>query len=391
MENTFNRRSWLKGGMMAAGGLTLGTVLPWGASAEAANKPFWTNRPRLTTTRFPFMDYELKAKLNANENKFGPSPKAKAALIESVGSGNLYAHQEVMDLTKALAEKEGVKPEQIILGPGSTDLLEKTGVIMFMNGTGNIVSADPAYMSVIKTAQGVGATWKNIPCKADWSHDLDAMMAAIDSETKLIYVCNPNNPTGSITDYKKLWDFCAKASEKTPVFIDEAYLDFMAPGDQKSLVGLINEGKDIILARTFSKIHGMAGLRIGYVVAREDRIESINSILRSSYNLSVTSIKAALASLNDQSFLQMSWEKNMEAKEYVYGEFKKMGIDYIPSHTSFIFFPLSIDGDTYMEQMYSRGVGVRLFSVDGKPWGRVSMGRMDEVKLFTKTLGKVLA
>ena len=390
MENLMNRRGLLKSGILAAGGLTLGTALPWGALANSSKKPFWTNTPRMTTRPFNWWDYPLKAKLNANENKFGPSPKARLAAIDAVSGGNYYAHKEVLELTNILAEKEGVKPEQIILGPGSTDLLEKTGVIMFMSGSGNIVSADPAYMSVVRTAQRVGAEWKNIPCNPDWSHDLDAMMKAIDGDTKLVYVCNPNNPTGAITDPDKLWSFCAKASEKVPVFIDEAYLEFMAPKDQKSMVGLINEGKDIILARTFSKIHGMAGLRVGYVVAREDRIESINNILRSSYNLCLTSIQAAIASLKDEEYLQMSWEKNMASKEYIYGAFEKMGIEYLPSHTSFIFFPLSIDGEKYMEGMYSKGVGVRLFEIDGKPWGRVSMGTMEEVKMFTKTLDKVL-
>ena len=393
MENVINRRSLLRRSLLAAGGATLGTALPWGALATPTlgEQPFWMNKPRLISRPFNPNDYDIKARLLANENKYGPSQLAKKAIVESVDIGNLYAHQEVQTLMKMLAEKEGVKPEQVILGPGSTDLLEKIAVISFMDGTGNVISADPAYMSVVRTAQGVGAKWKNIPCKKDWSHDLDAMLAAIDSETKLIYVCNPNNPTAAITDGKALWEFCSKASEKVPVFVDEAYLEFMDEKDQKSMVGLVAEGKDVILSRTFSKIHGMAGLRVGYVVAKEERIESINKILRSSYNPAVTSLKAAMASLKDLDYLKMSKEKNSEAKAFVYKEFDKLGIEYIPSHTSFILFPLQIDGEKYMKGMFEKGVGVRLFEVDGKPWGRVSMGTLDELKLFTKTLKQVIA
>lgn len=393
MEKVISRRSLIRRSITTVGGLSMAGALPWGAFANSNSEvtPFWLNTPRVKTKPFNYNDYPLKAKLNANENKYGPSDLAQKAIIDSVSSGNLYAHQEVQSMIKFLAEKEGVKPEQIILGPGSTDLLEKIAVISFMDGTGNVVSADPAYMSVIRTAQRVGAQWKNIPSLADWSHDLDTMQAAIDDETKLIYVCNPNNPTGAITDSSKLWEFCSKASEKAPVFVDEAYLEFMNKEDQKSMVGLVQKGKDVIISRTFSKIHGMAGLRIGYVVAQEARIEAINKILRSSYNLSVTSIHAAMASLKDEAYLKMAFEKNLETRGYVSEEFVKMGIENIPSHTSFILFPLRVDGEKYMKGMYEKGVGVRLFDVDGKPWGRVSMGTMDEMKLFTKTLEQVIS
>jgi len=387
------RRTLLRKTALAAGGATLGAALPWGATAtpRLLDEPFWTYKPRMLTRRFPYDKYPLKAKLNANENKYGPSQLATEAIIQYASGGNLYAHTEVMELMAMIAEKEGVKPEQVILGPGSTDLLEKIAVMSFMDGKGNVISADPAYMSVVRSAQRVGAQWKNIASKPDWSHDLDAMYQAIDSDTRLIYVCNPNNPTGAITDGQKLWDFCAKASAKAPVFVDEAYLEFMPQDQQRSMVGLVSEGKDVILSRTFSKIHGMAGLRMGYVVAKEERIEAINNVLRSSYNLALTSLRAAMASMTDKAYLAMCHEKNLETKSYVYGEFDKMGIEYVPSSTSFILFPLAMDGEDYMKGMYAKGVGVRLFEIDGKPWGRVSMGTMDEMKLFAKTLKRVMA
>ncbi|MEM9328597.1 MAG: aminotransferase class I/II-fold pyridoxal phosphate-dependent enzyme, partial [Bacteroidota bacterium] len=196
MNNRISRRTLLRKTALAAGGATLGAALPWGAvaSPQLQTAPFWHNKPRALTRPFPYQDYPLKAKLNANENKYGPSKLATKAIVEYANGGNLYAHKEVMELVAMLAEKEGVKPEQIILGPGSTDLLEKIAVMSFMDGKGNVISADPAYMSVVRTAQRVGAEWKNIASKPDWSHDLDAMYAAIDGDTRLIYVCNPNNP-----------------------------------------------------------------------------------------------------------------------------------------------------------------------------------------------------
>lgn len=388
-NSKLSRRDWLRSSSLAMGGAAVAAALPWGATANT-KQAFWENTPRMTTRPFNWMDYPLKAKLNANENKYGPSKMAQLAIVDSAKGGNFYAHKEVKDLVKILADKEGVKPEQIMLGPGSTDLLEKVAVISFMDGKGNVVSADPAYMSVVRSAQNVGAKWKNIPCKADWSHDLDAMYKAIDKETKLVYVCNPNNPTGAPTDSSKLKAFCKKASKKVPVFVDEAYLEFMDT-DAKSVVGLINEGDDLILSRTFSKIHGMAGLRVGYIVAKEERIKSINSILRASYNPAVTSLKAAIASLKDDDFLKMSYEKNLESKTYTFNQLKGMGLDPIPSQTSFLFFPLPVDGEMYMKGMYESGVGVRLFDLDGKSWGRVSMGTMDEMKMFSETLKKVIA
>ena len=392
MSAILNRRSMLSKSSIALGSLAVSTSLPWGAGATSnlERNNFWEYKPRLTTRKtINWWDYPLKAKLNANENKFGPSLKAQMAVIESAKRGNFYAHSQVTELKKILADKEGVKPDQIMIGPGSTDLLEKIAVIFFMKDKGNIISADPAYMSVVRSAQNVGAKWKNIPCKEDWSHDLGRMYNEIDSKTKLIYVCNPNNPTGSPTNSESLLSFCKKASKKVPVFVDEAYLEFMDK-DSKSMITSLHDGADIILSRTFSKIHGMAGLRVGYIVAKEERIEFINNILRASYNPSVTSLYAAMASLNDKGFLEMSHDKNLESKELVYKGLSEMGIDYVPSQTSFIFFPLNIDGESYMKGMYENGVGVRLFELDGNPWGRVSMGTLDEVNMFLETLKKVI-
>lgn len=391
-----NRRNWLKTGLLTAGGITLfphlgisevpRTHIPLDIKGNALYSPFFKE---FIPKEFP-EESKLLAKLNANENPYGPSPKAVEALKNVAVKGNRYAWRELFNLIDKIATEEGVSPKNIMMGPGSSDLLEKTGMVLFLNG-GNVVSADPSYMSLMQVAQATGASWKPVPLKDDWSHDLKAMEEAIDSETKLVYICNPNNPTGSVTDSTELLDFCSRVSEKVPVFVDEAYLAFLEDGAKQSMVGLINEGKDVIIARTFSKIHGMAGLRVGYIVAQESTLEKIQKITRGGMGISYTSIFAALASMDDKEFQNLSREKNAVAREYVYKSLTKLGYDYVPSHTSFIIFPIEMNGKLFLNKMLEKQVGVRAFEFMGKNWCRVSMGTMDEMKIFTAALTDVLA
>ncbi|WP_296705654.1 histidinol-phosphate transaminase, partial [Algoriphagus sp.] len=283
-----------------------------------------------------------------------------------------------------------VTPEHIMLGPRSTDLLEKVAITRFQNG-GNIIAADPSYMSLINTAKAMGGSWKAIPLTSDYAHDLPAMESAIDGETKLIYVCNPNNPTGSITNAEELKKFCISASEKTPIFVDEAYLEFLENPKSQSMVGLVADGKDVIVARTFSKIHGMAGLRIGYIVATPERIESITSMVRSTMGLCSTSLKGAIASMKQTQFMGECRGYNSECREFTKNAIASLGYDIIPSYTSFMIFPIEMDGKEFLKSMYDSGVGIRVFDIYDKPWCRVSMGTKTEMEIFVETFKKVTA
>ncbi|WP_047247042.1 pyridoxal phosphate-dependent aminotransferase [Maribacter thermophilus] len=391
-----NRRDWIRTGLLTAGGITLlphlgiaettKASIPLDMDGNALYSPFFKE---YLPEKFP-EESKLLAKLNANENPYGPSPKAIDALKKVATKGNRYAWKELFALIDKIATKEGVEAKNIMMGPGSSDLLEKTAMVLFMDG-GNVVSADPSYMSLIRVAEATGANWKPVPLKKDWSHDLKGMEAAIDKDTKLVYICNPNNPTGSLTDSKELLDFCSRVSEKVPVFVDEAYLDFLEDATKQSMVGLINEGKNVIIARTFSKIHGMAGLRVGYIVAQETTLNKIQKITRGGMGISYTSIYAALASMDDPDFQNSSRSKNAESREYVYKSLKQLGYDYVTSYTSFIIFPIEMDGKLFLEKMTEKKVGVRAFEFMGKNWCRVSMGTMDEMKIFTAALTDVLA
>lgn len=396
MKSTrYNRREWLRSGLLAAGAVTL---LPQvGLPASSKTKALPTIEGKAFNSPF-FKEYipeklpnpgEIFTKLNANENPYGPSPKAIEAFKNSAFKGNRYGWSDLSELTNSIATKEGVSEKNIMMGPGSSDLLEKTAMVLFMDG-GNIVSADPSYMSLIQVAKATGATWKGIALKEDWSHDLKKMEAAVDRDTKLVYICNPNNPTGSLTNAKELLDFCARVSERVPVFVDEAYLDFLEDGTKQSMVSLINEGKNVIIARTFSKIHGMAGLRVGYIMAQEKTLDKIQAITRSGMGISVPSVNAAIASMDDVDFQIKSRSLNAEAKDYVCAYLRKMGYDYVPSFTSFVLFPIAMDGKLFLEKMIAKKVGVRAFTIYEKNWCRVSMGTMEEMKVFTKALTEVL-
>lgn len=391
-----SRRALLKSGLLSVGGLTMAPHLSWSES--------WRSAPKLDASGNAlyspfFKEYladpfdektRIKAKLNANENPYGPSPKAVKAHEKGAALGNRYAWKEMFQLIDNLAKKEGVSAKNIMMGPGSSDLLEKTGITLFLNG-GNIVSADPAYMSMIRVAQATGAEWKGVPLKSDWSHDLQGMEKAVDADTKLVYVCNPNNPTGSLTDADSLEAFCRRVSKKVPVFVDEAYLEFLPKGEQQSMAKLVAEGENVIVARTFSKIHGMAGLRVGYVVGLESTLGELQAITRAGMGISYPSIMSALESLKDTAFQDKSRKLNTEAREYVCDALQKKGFDYVPSVTSFVLFPIEMEGKPFLEQMKAQQVAVRAFEIMDRNWCRVSMGTMEEMKIFVGALGTVLS
>ncbi len=386
MLKKINRRNWIKSSVLAVGSVAMAPMMGYTINKGTILQPAGRFSEQLPD--FKFDETKLMARLSANENPYGPAPKVIQAISDAVATGNRYGHGDAAILIKMIAEKEGVTPEHIMLGPGSTDLLEKTAIVRFKEG-GNIVSADPAYMSLINTAKSLGGSWKPVPLTMDYAHDLDNMEKAVDTDTKLVYICNPNNPTGSITDPAKLKAFCSKVSTKTPIFVDEAYLEFLENPETHSMVGLVAEGKDVIVARTFSKIHGMAGLRIGYIVATPERIKSITSMVRSTMGLCVTSIKGAIASMQEGKFMADCRKMNTECRDYVKTEISALSYDIIPSHTSFLIFPIQMEGKQFLKSMYDGGVGVKVFTIDDKPWCRVSMGTMEEMQLFVNTFKKV--
>lgn len=386
--NNLNRRNWLKTSALAAGGLVTGLSLldkqAFGMKPQSGN---YALREQFLIP--PVVQNELKARLLANENPWGPSKKAIAAIKDAAVLGNRYVYNNSREMEEILAKKENVAPDQILLAPGSTDILEKVAFALCMKG-GNVVSADPSYLSLVKTATSIGATWKNIPLKSDWSHDLDAMENAIDGDTKIVYICNPNNPTGSITNSEAIRDFCKRVSSKVPVFIDEAYLELLDDYESQSVVGLVKEGYDVMVCRTFSKIHGMAGLRVGYMAAKSERIKMIQKLVRTEMGLCITSLEGAKASLADVKFQNYTRDNIKINREYTFKELQKAGIEPVPSYTNFILFPIQMKPKELLDKMTEKGVGIRGFEINEKYYSRVSIGTMDEMKLFVNCFNAVV-
>ncbi len=389
MKKLKNRRQWLK--TMAAA--SAGIAIAGSAKAESTTLKSTQFKPTFLeweNTNLRKKLPELKARLLANENPYGPSLMTKEAIQTSITKGNRYGHGQAADLIEMLAEKEGVPKEYIMLGPGSSDLLEKVAITLFMEG-GNLVGGNPTYMSLIKTAKAFNAEWKAVPVLDDWQYDLDKMGAAIDDETKLVYICNPNNPTGTVTDGKALWSFCKEYADQVPIFVDEAYLEFMYPEDKMSMVGLINEDKNIIVSRTFSKVYGMAGIRVGYIVALPSTLEMVSKIFRGNMGLNVTALEGAMVSLGDEQFVKETVEKNTACRTYVVEELEKLGYKPLASQTSFILFPIEMNGKEYLEKMLGHKIGVRSFEIFDQTYCRVSMGTMDEMKMFLEAFKQVIA
>ena len=335
------------------------------------------------------MAADLKARLSANENPFGPSEKAKKALVDAIDKSYQYPMKSLMTLTENIATYEGVKPENVMLGAGSGPLLQ-AAVAYFGKMGGNLISGDPTYGNIPNDmTEYFKTTWKKVPLTSDYKLDLDAMEKAIDDKTVLMYICNPNNPTGTTVDSAKLKGFCERVSKRVPVFVDEAYIDYMDNPKEASVMELVAKGHNVMVARTFSKLYGFAGLRVGYMVAQTPMLEAFKPYSKGGRSISATSGSAALASYNDTEFLQEALKKTTESKEYLYKILKKQGYDYIPSSTNFVLFPIKMDGKKFTEEMMNRGVSVRFWKFNDKDWCRVSIGLMDEMKAFEEAFVQI--
>ena len=392
--NAMNRRDWLKATALFTGGLSILPPALQHLQAAPVNKASHiTNANHISDAKANGPLYsdaraaaqlppDLKARLFANENPFGPSPNAKKAMMDSLEFGYQYPYMHVRDLEAKICAYEGIDPKMIVTSAGSSPLLLGIAVALCGRG-GNVVSADPTYEDLPTRCENVNAHWIKVPLKADYTHDLDAMEKAITPDTKLVYICNPNNPTGTITDIAKLKDFCERVSKKVPVFVDEAYIDFLPNPDATTLIEGVKKGQNLIIARTFSKIYGLAGLRIGYVIAQPDMIDLLQKVASNgSYALSGPAISAALVSYQDKAFMQEVTKKMEASKNYLYEVLKGEGYTYIPSHTNFVMFPLKMDGERFVDEMAKRGVGLRNWKLNNQDWCRISIGRMDEMQAF---------
>jgi histidinol-phosphate aminotransferase len=380
MSNRYSRRNWLKSSLILGAGTALA---PAALGGSGYNKFTGEYESELELNG-------LKARLNSNENPYGPSAKAQEAFKNAVGEGNLYPFAYSREVKEIIAKEEGVSADHIFIGAGSSAILTMTGLAYGVE-KGAIMSAFPTFRTMLDTAVNIGCDWQQIPLDKDQKHDLPAMLNGIDSKTKLVYVCNPNNPTGTVVDTDELKRFCSTVVEnkKIPVFVDEAYTDFMDNPKAVTVIDRIHRGEDVIIARTFSKIHGMAGFRIGYGIAQPETVKKITTYGTRLVPVSGPSLHAAMASFKDTPFMDMVKKKNAGARDFTFNELKKLGFTPAASNTSFMIFPIAMEPGDYLDAMQAEGVAVRSWVFDDKNWCRVSIGTLEEMKIFIDTLKTV--
>ncbi|WP_266363829.1 pyridoxal phosphate-dependent aminotransferase [Tellurirhabdus rosea] len=383
--NTLSRRNWLRHGALLTAGLTAG--LPrWNPAAANAR------REQALFEEFARLGLQppaLKARIAFNENPYGLSPKAKEALLAAADAGNRYAMMETGQLKQLIAEREGVKPQNVLLSPGSSELLAATAVYYTGSAAkgagGKILTSQFTYDDLLECVRAFGAQVEALPLK-NFGFDLAAMRGKLTPDTKLVYICNPNNPTGTVLPPDELTAFCREVAPKAPVFVDEAYIDFLEPKDRPQLPKLINEGLNVMVARTFSKIHGFAGLRLGYAIGPAKLVEDFKRYSRSEWDVSVTTIMAGIASLQDEKWQMYCRAENTKGRETLYKTLKALDYEYVPSGANFVLFPIRMKPKSFETAMFREGIMVSTREHDRQPFCRVSIGNEAEMTAFAKAL-----
>lgn len=329
-------------------------------------------------------------KLASNENPLGPSALAMQAVRDAVLSADLssslnrYPDGSGYYLTKSLSERLQVREDEIILGNGSNELLD-IAVRTYIRPGDEAVMAHPSFVVYSMSVQAQGGTPVRVPLK-DYTHDLDAMAEAVTPRTKIVFIANPNNPTGTINKREEFDRMMKRIPEGILTIVDEAYFEYVTDPDYADSVKHFRDGRDILILRTFSKIYGLAGLRIGYGFAKRDVVVEINK-LRPPFNTSSLAQKAALGALKDEAHISSSRDVNEQGKQLLYGELEALGMKYVPTEANFIYMPLEQDSADIYNRLLKEGVIVR-------PMGpreiRVTIGLPGENKRFIEALKKVM-
>jgi histidinol-phosphate aminotransferase len=327
-------------------------------------------------------------RLSSNENPYGPSSGALKAMNDSFGLSCRYPDEHVTELIEALAKLNGVNRDQILLGDGSGEILKLCAETFTGPTRGKLVVADPTFEAILNHAKVNGAEVVKVPLNSSFGHDLPKMMTA--ANDGLVYICNPNNPTASITPKNEVREFIAKASPKTMILVDEAYYHYADSSDYESVIPLIKDHPNLIVARTFSKIYGMAGLRCGYCIAQRETIERMHPH-QPWDSVNIMALAAATTSVNDPDQVANGKRLNSEAKTFVTSELDTMGYKLIPSQANFIMVDVKKPVAPLIQEMRQRNVQVgRLFPALPNHM-RVTIGKRSEMEIFLATFRQVVA
>lgn len=370
-NNTINRRQWIKN----AGLTSLGcgsTLLGFSANSKMP----------------PIHDQEQKIRLFYNENPYGPAPGALANVVKIAKRGNRYATFHSMDLNalkEDIAEREGVRKENILLGHGSFQLLIWLSEY-FAEKKGEYLVPSPTFDVIGMYARRIGINVKPVEVNEQFEMNLPEMEKQVNMKTALVSICHPNNPTGTLVNPENLRRFCRRVSKKCPVIVDEAYIQYTDIGDWRkaSMVDLVRSGENIIISRTFSKLYGMAGFRVGYLMAQPTLIDALTKRFTLGFpgNMPNTlSVAAAMGALADNTFLADSRKKNSTAKEQFYQELDALEIPYIKSQANFIYFDVNKFA-AFKKMMNEKNI-LLAGGWPSKPnWARVTMGSREDMEVF---------
>lgn len=328
------------------------------------------------------------ALLSRNENPYGPSDSALKMIEYAAKKGAYYASREVRQtLAKLIADKNGVEPEQIAITTGSGEAL--SAIALIYGPKGKIVAPRLFWDTTALYAKNLGmARIERVSLTKDMGINLSGIEARVTPDTGLVQLCNPNNPTGLVADSATFKAAVKRMSAKATVLVDEAYIELADDPEKNTCIDLIKEGRDVIVARTFSKIYGMAGIRVGYTISSPEIARKIQGTAMSWSPC--TSYAGAIGAYTDDKFIDYSKSKIVEAREMVNATLDTLGLVRLPSQTNFVYFKSGLEANDVQKAMQAKKISIRGQYMDYNEWSRVSMGKIADVSRFCKALPEVI-
>lgn len=327
-------------------------------------------------------------KLASNENPLGPSPLAQKAINQVLPEMHLYPDSNCFYLKKGIASFTGMEVEGILIGNGSDELL-KLIAETFLSPGDEVIYAEPSFVEYEFTAKIMGAICKPVPL-VEFRHDLPSMLQAVTDKTKIIYICNPNNPTGTIVTEAEIDAFMNAVPADILVIFDEAYYEYVESKEYTSGLKYIREGRNVLVLRTFSKVYGLASLRVGYGLTTPAIAAAVERVMEP-FNVNTLAQVGAMAAIGDVQHVKNSQQVNSEGKKYLYAEFGKMNLDYVPTDANYIFVDVGQDCQQVFKGLLKEGVIVRTGDIFGYPtFIRVTVGTQEENTRFINSLKKIL-
>lgn len=350
--------------------------------------PYQPGKPISELARELGLEESSIIKLASNENPLGVSPKARQAILAVLDGLALYPDGNGFELKQALSRHLNVAMDQLVLGNGSNDVLE-LAARAFLAPANTAVYAQHAFAVYPLVVQAMGCTGIEVPAK-NFAHDLDAMTRAVRPDTRIVFVANPNNPTGTLAPAAEMERFIAELPAHVLLVLDEAYNEYLRPEHRSHSVLWLKKYPNLLITRTFSKVYGLAGLRVGYAVGSAGVADMLNRV-RQPFNVSSISLAAAAAALDDHEFVRKSYELNLAGMEQLTAGLKKLGLEYIPSFGNFVTFKVR-DAKAVNTALLKSGVIVRPIAGYGLPdWLRVSIGLQSENARFLSSLKQAIS